>query len=78
MAAIDKSHILGRIFSSRPIDGRRRVPVSNTGFNRPRHRFLGFRPPFGDSIMPLYEIETTADITITWAGDEDAATEVVH
>jgi hypothetical protein len=28
--------------------------------------------------MPLYEIETTAHIIITWAADEDAATQVVH
>ena len=28
--------------------------------------------------MPLYEIETTAHIIITWASDEDAATQVVH
>ena len=28
--------------------------------------------------MPLYEIETTAHIIITWAADEDAATQVVR
>lgn len=28
--------------------------------------------------MPLFEIETNAHIIITWAADEDAATEVVH
>lgn len=28
--------------------------------------------------MPLYEIETTAHIIITWAVDEHAATQVVH
>ena len=28
--------------------------------------------------MPLYEIETTAHIIITWAGDEDAASQVVR
>jgi hypothetical protein len=28
--------------------------------------------------MPLYEIETTAHIIITWAHDEEAATDVVR
>ena len=28
--------------------------------------------------MPLFEVETDAHIIITWAGDEDAATEVVN
>ncbi len=28
--------------------------------------------------MPLYEIETTAHIIITWADDEDAASQVVR
>ncbi len=28
--------------------------------------------------MPLFEVETEAHIIITWAGDEDAATAVVH
>jgi hypothetical protein len=28
--------------------------------------------------MPLFEIETDAHIIITWAADENAATEVVH
>lgn len=28
--------------------------------------------------MPLFEIETTAHIIITWADDEDAATDVVN
>ena len=28
--------------------------------------------------MPLFEVETDAHIIITWAGDENAATEVVN
>lgn len=28
--------------------------------------------------MPLYEIETESHIIITWAGDQDAASDVVH
>ena len=28
--------------------------------------------------MPLFEVETDAHIIITWAGDEDSATAVVH
>ena len=62
-----------------PIEAERRCVDLQAGFSRIDS--LPHIPPaqqVGEQIMPLYEIETTAHIIITWAADEAAASQVVH